>query len=71
MARTGADPRRLLAVTPLVVCLSGALVHASVIVLPALLAHLQRGDGKKAARISASSGYARCGVAWKNAILRK
>ena len=36
MARTSNDPRRLLAVIPLVVCISAALVHAGVIMLPAL-----------------------------------
>jgi len=36
MARTGADLRHLRAVTPLVVCKSAALVHAGVMVLPAL-----------------------------------
>jgi len=36
MARTGADLRRLRAVTPLVVWKSAALVYAGLIVLPAL-----------------------------------
>jgi len=36
MARTGADPRCLRTVSPLVVCKLATLVHAGVIVLPAL-----------------------------------
>jgi len=57
MARTGADRRRLRAVTLLVVCKSAALVHAGLIMLSALFPDHQRGDGVKAAPIGASSGH--------------
>ena len=71
MARTSADLRRLRAVAPLVVCKSAALVHAGLIVLPALFPDHQRGDGAKAAQIGASSGHGPVWFVWTNAILRK